>query len=109
METFIQILYRVGRGLLKLNLDDAVYNVSKALKALFDSCMKFNRDERPEFSAIQENLQNMLDMIPAIRRSNSEPTLNRNQWQSEDFPAYNCPSPKTPANMHMTNVFFPLS
>ncbi|OQV18919.1 Serine/threonine-protein kinase B-raf [Hypsibius exemplaris] len=97
------ILYRVGRGFLRPTLDAAIYEVPKSLSCLFEACVRLKREDRLEFTQVYDQLRITLDSIPAIRRSNSEPTLNRNQWQSDDFTAYNCPSPKTPA-VHMTNI-----
>ena len=61
------------------------------------------REERPEFTDIHNQLQHAMERIPVIWRSNSEPTLNRNHWQQEDFTAFTCASPKTPANIHTTS------
>ena len=97
-----QILYRVGHGYLRPTLEDSLYEVPKSLRIVFEACVRTRREERPEFTEVHDQLKTTLDSIPVYRRSNSEPTLNRNQWEYDDYSPYNCPSPKTPA-VHMTN------
>lgn len=93
-----QILFMVGRGRMRPDLDNLHSETPKALKRLTEDCTKFNREERPLFRQILASLESLSRALPKIQRSTSEPTLNRTQLQSEDFLLYPCPSPKTPIN-----------
>lgn len=93
-----QILFMVGRGYLKPDLELLRNDTPKALKRLLEDCIKFNRDDRPIFLQILASLEPLLLGLPKIKRSASEPNLSRAQIQSDDF-IYACPSPKTPANI----------
>ncbi|XP_022203364.2 raf homolog serine/threonine-protein kinase Raf-like, partial [Nilaparvata lugens] len=92
------ILYMVGRGWKRPDLDKLHSETPKALRRLTEDCTKFNREERPLFRQILASLESLSRALPKIQRSTSEPTLNRTQLQSEDFLLYPCPSPKTPVN-----------
>ncbi|XP_015113864.1 raf homolog serine/threonine-protein kinase Raf [Diachasma alloeum] len=92
-----QILYKVGRGYLKPDLNKLRSDTPKVLKRLTEECIKFSRDERPIFRQIHGNLEGLIRGLPKITRSTSEPNLNRTQLQSDDF-LYACASPKTPVN-----------
>lgn len=91
-----QILFMVGRGNLRPDLNKLRSDAPKALKRLTEDCIKFSRDERPIFRQILANLEG-LSRLPKITRSASEPNLNRTQLNSDDF-VYTCASPKTPVN-----------
>ncbi|XP_015601956.1 raf homolog serine/threonine-protein kinase Raf [Cephus cinctus] len=92
-----QILFMVGRGYLRPDLNKVRSDTPKALKRLTEDCIKFSRDERPIFRQILASLEGLLRGLPKITRSASEPNLNRTQLQSDDF-LYACASPKTPVN-----------
>ncbi|CAG7832712.1 unnamed protein product [Allacma fusca] len=92
-----QILFMVGRGYLRPDLNTLRSDTPKALKRLLEDSIKFLRDERPLFRQILTSLESLLSSLPKIHRSASEPMLNRTQFQSDDF-LYSCPSPKTPIN-----------
>ncbi|KDR12291.1 Raf-like protein serine/threonine-protein kinase phl, partial [Zootermopsis nevadensis] len=92
-----QILFMVGRGYLRPDLNILRSDTPKALRRLSEDCLKLNRDERPLFRQILASLESSLRLLPKIHRSASEPTLNRTQLQSDDF-LYVCASPKTPIN-----------
>ncbi|XP_047118079.1 raf homolog serine/threonine-protein kinase Raf [Schistocerca piceifrons] len=92
-----QILFMVGRGYLRPDLNNLRSDTPKALRRLTEDCIKLNRDERPLFRQILASLESALQSLPKIHRSASEPTLNRTQLQSDDF-LYMCASPKTPIN-----------
>ncbi|XP_037038545.1 raf homolog serine/threonine-protein kinase Raf isoform X2 [Bradysia coprophila] len=94
-----QILFMVGRGLLRPDISKVRSDCPQALKRLAEDCIKFNRDERPLFRLILNMLENMLRTLPKIHRSASEPNLTQTQLQSDDF-LYMCSSPKTPVNFH---------
>ncbi|XP_072745077.1 raf homolog serine/threonine-protein kinase Raf [Anoplolepis gracilipes] len=92
-----QILFMVGRGYLRPDLDKLRSDTPNALKRLTVDCIKFTRDERPIFRQILVSLESLLRGLPKITRSASEPNLNRTQLQSDDF-LYTCASPKTPVH-----------
>lgn len=92
-----QIVFMVGRGQLRPDLNCLRSDTPKALRRLVEDCIKLNRDERPLFRQILASLESLLRSLPKIHRSASEPTLNRTRLQSDDF-LYMCASPKTPIN-----------
>lgn len=92
-----QILFMVGRGSLRPDLNNLPPETPKALRRLLEDCIKFKRDDRPLFRPILSSLESLLHSIPKIHRSTSEPLLNRTQLQSDDL-FYVCASPKTPVN-----------
>ncbi|KOC66021.1 RAF proto-oncogene serine/threonine-protein kinase [Habropoda laboriosa] len=100
-----QILFMVGRGNLRPDLNKLRSDTPKALKRLTEDCIKFSREERPIFRQILASLEGLLRGLPKITRSASEPNLNRTQLQSDDF-VYTCASPKTPVNFQFGAFFF---
>ncbi|CAL8114846.1 unnamed protein product [Orchesella dallaii] len=99
-----QILFMVGRGFLRPDLNLLRSDTPKALRRLLEDCTKFTRDDRPLFRQnvpidlqILTSLESLLSSLPKIHRSESEPMLNRTHIQSDDF-LYVCASPKTPIN-----------
>ncbi|XP_032675101.1 raf homolog serine/threonine-protein kinase Raf [Odontomachus brunneus] len=97
-----QILFMVGRGYLRPDLNKVRSDTPEALKRLTEHCINFSRDERPIFRQIVTILEAILLGLPKIKRSESEPNLNRTQLQSDDF-LYTCVSPKTPGNFQPGN------
>ncbi|CAK9810310.1 Raf homolog serine/threonine-protein kinase Raf [Anthophora plagiata] len=100
-----QILFMVGRGNLRPDLNKLRSDTPKALKRLTEDCIKFSREDRPIFRQILASLEGLLRGLPKITRSASEPNLNRTQLQSDDF-VYTCASPKTPVNFQFGAFFF---
>lgn len=94
-----QILFMVGRGLLRPDMTKARSDCPQPLKRLAEDCIKYDPNERPLFRLILNMLENMLRTLPKIHRSASEPNLTQTQLQSDDF-LYMCSSPKTPVNFH---------
>ncbi|XP_033212779.1 raf homolog serine/threonine-protein kinase Raf-like [Belonocnema kinseyi] len=91
-----QILFMVGRGYLRPDVNKLRSDTPKALRRLTEDCIKFSRDERPLFRQILASLEALLRGLPKINRSTSEPSLNRTQLQSDDF-LYTSASPKSAA------------
>ncbi|XP_022113028.2 raf homolog serine/threonine-protein kinase Raf [Pieris rapae] len=103
-----QILWMVGRGLLKPDSRKLRGDAPQALKRLFEDCIKFDRQQRPQFRQILAALESMLRAMPKITRSASEPSLSRQLHASDDYLTYTCASPKTPVNFHFnTDTNFP--
>lgn len=92
-----QILFMVGRGLLRPDMSQVRSDAPQALKRLAEDCIKYNPKERPLFRPLLNMLENMLRTLPKIHRSASEPSVTQSQLQHDDF-LYMCPSPKTPVN-----------
>ncbi|KAJ8681446.1 hypothetical protein QAD02_017233 [Eretmocerus hayati] len=102
-----QILFMVGRGYLRPDLEKLRSDTPKALRRLTEDCIKFSREDRPLFRQILTSLESLLRSLPKITRSTSEPNLNRTQLQGDDF-LYTCASPKTPVNFHFGGFpFYP--
>lgn len=99
-----QILFMVGRGYLRPDLNKLRQDTPKALRRLVEDCIKFNREDRPLFRQILASLEGLIRNLPKIHRSASEPNVNRTQLQSDDF-MYACASPKTPVNFGPSNNF----
>lgn len=101
-----QILWMVGRGLLRPDANRIRQDAPQALKRLFEDCIKFDREQRPLFRQILASLESMLRAMPKITRSASEPSLNRQLHASDDYLSYSCASPKTPVNFQYTDNSF---
>ena len=63
---FAQILYMVGRGFLRPDLNKLRSDVPKSFKKLLSDCIKFNRDERPLFTQVSELVWVMIGYNPRI-------------------------------------------
>lgn len=98
-----QILFMVGRGLLRPDLSRVRSDCPQALKRCVEDCIKFDRNERPLFRLLLNMLENILRTLPKIHRSASEPNLTQSISQNDDF-LFMCPSPKTP--VHFSNFHF---
>lgn len=96
-----QILYLVGRGLLRPDLSKGRSDCPQALKRCAEDCIKFDRCERPLFRLLLNMLENILRTLPKIHRSASEPNLTQSQLQNDDF-LFMCSSPKTPVGTGFT-------
>ncbi|XP_050663615.1 raf homolog serine/threonine-protein kinase Raf isoform X2 [Leptidea sinapis] len=95
-----QILWKVGRGLLRPDARKLRQDAPQSLRRLFEECINFEREQRPQFRQILASLEAMLRALPKITHSASEPCLHRQLHASHDYLAYACASPKTPVNFH---------
>ncbi|XP_061383089.1 raf homolog serine/threonine-protein kinase Raf [Danaus plexippus] len=93
-----QILWSVGRGLLRPDVRRLRQDAPQALRRLFEDCIQFDRERRPLFRQILASLEAMLRAMPKITRSASEPCLQRALHASDDCLGYACAEPKTPVN-----------
>ncbi|CAH0385417.1 unnamed protein product [Bemisia tabaci] len=94
-----QILFMVGRGYLHPDLKMIPSSVPKVLRRLLEDCIKHTPEGRPLFRQILETIESLIQAMPTIHRSKSEPTLNRQAIStSNDDYAFSCNSPKTPVN-----------
>ncbi|XP_055375555.1 raf homolog serine/threonine-protein kinase Raf [Condylostylus longicornis] len=93
-----QILFMVGRGLLRPDMSSIRLDCPQALKRLAEDSIKYDRNERPLFRLILNMIENMLRTLPKIHRSASEPNLTQTQLQNDELMF--CSSPKTPVHFH---------
>ncbi|CAK8690509.1 unnamed protein product [Clavelina lepadiformis] len=86
------ILFQVGRGFLTPNMDFLRLDTPRACRKLILNCIKKNRDERPLFPEIWNELDDIYRALPRICRSQSDPGfINRSGTNVEDYFV-----PKTP-------------
>ncbi len=93
-----QILFMVGRGFLKPDMEKLRTDTPKALRRLLAECLSYSREQRPNFRQVLVALENLMSSLPKIHRSLSEPILNRTNLHADDLFADSCSSPKTPVN-----------
>ncbi|XP_017048333.1 raf homolog serine/threonine-protein kinase Raf [Drosophila ficusphila] len=98
-----QILFMVGRGLLRPDMSQVRSDAPQALKRLAEDCIKYTPKDRPLFRPLLNMLENMLRTLPKIHRSASEPNLTQSQLQNDEF--LYLPSPKTPVNFNNFQFF----
>merc|ERR1719239_1071223 len=72
-----QILFMVGRGFLKPDMERLRTDSPKALRRLLQDCLSYSRENRPNFRQVLVGLENLMSNLPKIHRSLSEPILNR--------------------------------
>lgn len=70
-----QILWLVGRGLLKPDLTKLKKEIPKQKIRLIEDCIEYQREQRPLFTHILATLESLLRLIPKFHKSLSEPTL----------------------------------
>jgi len=99
-----QILFMVGRGFLKPEVNNLRSDTPKALRRLLTDCIQYNREGRPLFRQVLVSIESLMRSLPKIHRSLSEPILNRTNLHSEELFSAGCSSPKTPnANLSSFN------
>jgi len=91
-----QLIYMVGRGYLRPDQSKIRSDCPKALKRLFNDCIKYNRDDRPPLMQVLASVETILNSMPKITRSTSEPLLHRAKPQTDLDISYPCPTPHTP-------------
>nr|CAB3265413.1 Raf1 serine/threonine protein kinase [Phallusia mammillata] len=98
------ILFQVGRGFLRPELESIRAGTPRACKRLIVDCIKRNRDERPLFPQIWTSLDDIYRALPRICRSQSDPgCLNRPGMSVEDF----FRMPKTPLTQNSFTFISP--
>jgi pole hole protein len=101
----------VGLGRFRPDFSLIRPDTPKALQNLMERCIRFNRDDRPEFKQVGRilckieidfqvlhNLETISNNLPKLKRSTSEPLLYRTHLQQDDF-LYPLASPRTPINI----------
>lgn len=117
-----QILFMVGSGRLKPNMDHIRSDAPRALRTLLEQCIQYEREMRPEFSQVALTrisagvipigfqIYSTLDGIrlPKLKKSASEPNLSR--LNGGTLALHNATaSPKTPNPPSRGGPFFGLS
>uniref|UniRef100_A0A915ESS2 Raf homolog serine/threonine-protein kinase n=1 Tax=Ditylenchus dipsaci TaxID=166011 RepID=A0A915ESS2_9BILA len=69
-----QIMFMVGSGLLRPNMKNIRNDAPKALRQLLEQCIRYDRNDRPEFRAIYTILDTI--RLPKLKKSASEPNLH---------------------------------
>ncbi|CAH8565434.1 unnamed protein product [Schistosoma haematobium] len=71
-----QILFLVGRGLLKPDLTVCRADIPHQLQRLSLDCCSFQRENRPPFSQIYPCLDSLYRSLPKLHKCSSEPNIN---------------------------------
>nr|CAH8850113.1 unnamed protein product [Trichobilharzia regenti] len=71
-----QILFLVGRGLLKPDTSACRADIPHQLQHLSMSCCSFEREKRPPFSQIYPCLDSLYRSLPKLHKCSSEPNVN---------------------------------
>ncbi|KAL7064388.1 hypothetical protein AAHC03_05349 [Spirometra sp. Aus1] len=72
-----QILFLVGKGLLKPDLSIVRSDVPAELRRIVAEACSFNRDDRPSFSQLHERLDEFYRSLKKLHRCYSEPSIKR--------------------------------
>ncbi|XP_065058516.1 serine/threonine-protein kinase A-Raf-like isoform X2 [Rhopilema esculentum] len=101
-----QIIYMVGRGYLRPDMNKIRTDCPKSFRRLLTDCIKYKREERPLFRPILANIESIMRALPKITRSISEPTLHLAKPGSDMDLIYPCPTPRTPIHNPLVFNFF---
>ena len=104
--TDVQILFLVGTGQLMPNLEKIRPDAPANLRRLLLSCIRYDREERPLFSHIIAEVEDLMRKVPKISHSQSEPELYRSNLFANELNggssgggASDCSTPKTPCGI----------
>ena len=78
---FFQIMWLVGKNLVVPNLEAIKIDTPPALHRLLESCISYNRNQRPLFTQVLAIVESIMKSLPKISRSISEPILHRSYFQ----------------------------
>ncbi|CAF3413177.1 unnamed protein product [Rotaria sp. Silwood1] len=96
-----QIMWLVGKGRLKLKVEQCRHDTPEAIVELIRQCTEFHREQRPNFSPeIDDTLSKFEFIFPRLQRSQSEPCLIRNPQDDLLGLSMNFGVPKTPLSNH---------
>lgn len=70
-----QILFMVGSGRLRPNMEHIRSDAPRALRTLLEQCIQYDHEKRPQFSEIYLVLDGI--RLPKLKKSASEPNLRR--------------------------------
>jgi serine/threonine protein kinase len=98
-----QIMWLVGKNLVVPNLEAIKIDTPPALHRLLESCISYNRNQRPLFTQVLAIVESIMKSLPKISRSISEPILHRSYFQTDTLDGHgetglgNSSTPKTPS------------
>ncbi|CAF3826727.1 unnamed protein product [Rotaria magnacalcarata] len=96
-----QIMWLVGKGRLKIKVEQCRDDTPEAIVELIRQCSDFHREQRPKFSPeIDDTLSKFEFIFPRLQRSQSEPCLIRNPQDDLLGLSMNFGVPKTPSSNH---------
>ena len=90
-------MWLVGTGRVVPNMEGIKQDTPKALRRLLDSCINYEREQRPDFKHVLAEVERIMHSIPKISRSNSEPILHRTTFSTDVDDEDDTSIPKTPA------------
>ena len=85
---FLQIMWLVGKNLVVPNLEAIKIDTPPALHRLLESCISYNRNQRPLFTQVLAIVESIMKSLPKISRSISEPILHRSYFQVSPLSNY---------------------
>ena len=85
---FFQIMWLVGKNLVVPNLEAIKIDTPPALHRLLESCISYNRNQRPLFTQVLAIVESIMKSLPKISRSISEPILHRSYFQVSPLSNY---------------------
>ena len=95
-------MWLVGTGQVMPNMDCIRSDTPQTLRRLMLDCIQFQKEKRPLFTQVLAVIEDLMRTLPRIRRSLSEPILNRPVLHSDVLGASGgnagggSGSPKTP-------------
>ncbi|CAF1023873.1 unnamed protein product [Adineta ricciae] len=95
-----QIMWLVGKGKLKIKVDECRDDTPEAITDLIRQCTEFDREQRPDFAPEIDDVLSKFEFIfPRTQRSQSEPCLIRNPQDDLLGLSINFGVPKTPVSI----------
>ncbi|CAF0734395.1 unnamed protein product [Rotaria sordida] len=96
-----QIMWLVGKGRLKLKVEQCRDDTPTAITNLIRQCTEFDHEKRPNFAPeIDDTLSKFECIFPCIQRSQSEPCLIRTHQDDLLGLSIHFGVPKTPVSIH---------
>ncbi|CAF0831265.1 unnamed protein product [Adineta steineri] len=96
-----QIMWLVGKGRLKIKVDECRDDTPEAIIDLIRQCTDYNRELRPDFAPEIDDVLSKFEFIfPRVQRSQSEPCLIRSHQDDLLGLSINYGVPKTPVSIH---------
>ncbi|CAF1067648.1 unnamed protein product [Adineta steineri] len=96
-----QIMWLVGKGRLKLKVEQCRDDTPSAITNLIRQCTEYDHEKRPNFApSIDDTLSKFDCVLPRIQRSQSEPCLIRTPHDDLLGLSMHFAVPKTPVSIH---------
>jgi len=90
------ILFQVGRGWLRPDMDLIRKDTPRACKTLILDCIKKDREQRPLFPKVWRDLDSIYQALPRIVRSLSDPGISSRSSGRTSTASHYIQMPKTP-------------